>query len=309
MTRPVVEIMQLVREFGAKRAINDLSLELSVGRILALLGPNGAGKTTLLKLLAGLLMPTEGEARVLGAPSFPQSRAIASRVGCVLDGVEPPARALVRHVLQLKASAVTSFDAARARQLCEAHDIQLKQRWRTLSKGQKRWVLAVSALVSGAELLLLDEPADGLDPVARQELYGLLRAEVNNRETTVIVASHILSDVEKVADEVGIVKDGQLQLQGDLEDLRDRVREIEFASELPITSSLPPATRVLGRDESAGSRILWLEYENADEADTPLANEVQRRAVNLERLYFAITQHREEPHADAVSELETVSST
>lgn len=304
MTKPNVDVTGLSREFGTLRAIDGLSMEVAAGQILALLGPNGAGKTTLLRILAGFLSPTEGEARILGQQSFPPCPAVAGQIGCVIDGIEPPGGVRVHQILELKAAASNMFDRARAERLCSAHDISSKRRWRSLSKGQKRWVLAVTALVSGSDVLLLDEPADGLDPSSRRELYDLIREEVNERDTTVIVASHILSDVERVADDVAIVQRGRLQLGGGLEDLRERVREVEFSSE--ASPSVPPGARLIGRDDDAN--VVWLVYENASMADTPLAGELQRRAVNLERLYFAITEHRDQPERDQLSPLQPASS-
>ncbi|MDA1051731.1 MAG: ABC transporter ATP-binding protein [Planctomycetota bacterium] len=304
MKKPSIEITDLVREFGTLRAVDKVSLEVAAGQILALLGPNGAGKTTLLRILAGLLAPTAGESRVLDRQSFPPCPSVAGRIGCLIDGVEPPGGVRVCQILDLKASASLGFDRRRAKQLCEAHEIGLNRRWRSLSKGQKRWVLAVSCLVAGAEVLLLDEPADGLDPSARHELYGLLREEANERDAAVIVASHILSDVERVADEVAILRRGRVQLRGNLEDLRERVREVEFATD--ASPSIPPGARPLGHDDDSGT--LWLVYDNAADADSPLPGELQRRTVNLERLYLAITEHREKPEPDGSDRLEPASS-
>jgi ABC-2 type transport system ATP-binding protein len=291
MTEHIVETENVVRDFGKRRAVDGISLTLAPGQILALIGPNGAGKTTLLKVLAGLISPTTGEARVMGQPSFPPCANVAAHVGCVLDGAEPPPRTRVRQVLDLRAAVDRAFNTPRAVQLCEGHDIGLNQRWHTLSKGQRRWVLAVSALAAGAALLLLDEPADGLDPAARQELYGMLRDEANERNTAAIVASHILADVERVADEVAIIQRGHLKLRGNLEELRDSVREVEFAADVNPTTALPSGAQLLGSEKSETTQTLWIAYKSESSADLPVPNEIERRAVNLERLYFVITEH------------------
>ena len=308
MNESILEITKLTRQFGSVRALDRFSMSLDRGRILALVGPNGAGKTTLLKLLAGLLAPSEGAARVLGQPAYPPSPDVAGRLGCVLNGLEPPRRVKVQQILDLRASIAAGFDHTRARKLCEEHGVPLHRQWYTLSKGQQKWVLSVAALMSGAEVLLLDEPADGLDPAARQQLYGLLRDEANQRELSVVVASHILGDVERVADEVAIVQQGQLRFCDGLEELRDTVRQVEFTDHTDPTEDLPTGAVVLGRDQHHGSSIVWLQYCDAELADIPLSGELGRRRVNLEQLYFAITQHAGRSDVDESGDLQLVSA-
>ena len=301
---PTVEIIKLSRDFGKRRAVDQVSLQVDDGQVLALLGPNGAGKTTLLRMLAGFISPTDGDARILGKTTFPPSPVLAGRIGCVIDGMEPPGGSKVGQIIKLKASTCIAFDSVKAKRLCESHRIGLKQCWRALSKGQKRWVLAVCCLCAGADVLLLDEPADGLDTSARSELYGMLREEANEQGTTIIVASHILSDLEKIADDVAIMQCGQVVLRGNLEELRERVREIEFSAEASI--SVPPDATVIGRDNE--NRVIWLAYDHVIDTEIPLPGETQRRTVNLESLYLAITQHHEKPELVEVNLLESASS-
>ena len=277
------------RDFGHLRAVDDCSLSVQRGRILALAGPNGAGKTTLLKLLTGLIAPTRGEAVVLGEPCFPPSEANAGRIACVLDTVEPPGGARIRHLLRLRAGAVEQFDWPRARALLEQKQLPLGKTWRTLSKGQKRWVLAVLALAGGAELLILDEPADGLDPSARRQLYGLIRDEVNQRGTTVVLASHILADVERVADEILIIDRGRTLLHASLEDLREQVREVEFSEPIP-PEAIPGGVQLISQGPSGGSTLAWIRIVDVSAAEAFLPGELRRRTVGLETLYLALTE-------------------
>lgn len=300
--KPTVEITNLVRDFGKIRAIDNVTLQVADGQVLALIGPNGAGKTTLLRLLCGFLAPTAGESLILGQTTFPHSPVLAGRIGCVIDGIEPPAGSDIGQIINLKASACIAFDRNKAKQLCESHRIGMKQTWRTLSKGQKRWVLAVCCLCAGADVLLLDEPADGLDPSSRSELYGLLREAANEQGTTIIVASHILSDLEHIADDVAVMQCGQIVLRGNLEDLRDRVREVEFVAETLF--SIPADVTVIGHDIE--NRVMWLAYDNVLDVNKPLQGELQRRTVNLERLYFAITKHHQKPELIEINLLEPV---
>ena len=242
-----------------------------------------------MKLLTGLITPTRGEAVVLGEPCFPPSEATAGRIACVLDTVEPPGGARIRHLLRLRAGAVDQFDWPRARALLEQKQLPLGKTWRTLSKGQKRWVLAVLALAGGAELLILDEPADGLDPSARRRLYGLIREEVNQRGTTVILASHILADVERVADEILIIDRGRTLLHDSLEDLREQVREVEL-SEPILPEAIPDGVDLISQAPSGGSHLAWIRINDASAAGELLPGELRRRTVGLESLYLALTE-------------------
>ena len=284
----VLETIELARDFGGKVALEDVSLTAARGEILALLGPNGVGKSTLLKLIAGLLMPSRGEARLWGRPCWPPSPDM-SRVGCVLDGMSPPAGVRVRDILALKRCGAPAFDRVLAASLCEQHRIGLSSRWHTLSKGQKRWVLLAATLASGVDLLLLDEPADGLDVATRRELYGLLRGQANERGLTVVVASHIIADVERVADDVAILLDGRVRLHSPLEQLRDEVCEVELHSDIPDSAITPLAEIISSRRTDEGT-LTVIRFRSPHLAEHELPGEVSRRRISLEDLYLAYTQ-------------------
>ena len=290
MTAHVVQIESLRRDFGRLHALDGVSLNIPAGEITALVGPNGAGKTTLLKLLAGLLEPTSGEVRLWGTRSFPPAGTVLKRMACLLDGCVPPRRVRIRDLVGLKAGAVESFDRSQVYSLCARRELDPKRRWHTLSKGQKTWVLVALAIASGADLLLLDEPADGLDPVARRELYALLREAVEERQTTVLIASHILADVERAADRVVFIDQGCVRLAELLETLREEVREVEVEASL-TPGDVPETVQLLGQRQTAEGTLVWLRYRDTARADQPLAGELQRRSIGLEDLYLAVMTH------------------
>lgn len=283
----VLETIDLARDFDGRVALNDVSLTVARGEVLALLGPNGVGKSTLMKLIAGLLKPSHGEARLWGSPCWPPSANLC-RVGCVLDGMAPSAGVRVRDLLSLKQSATPTFDRALADSLCREHRIGLTSRWHTLSKGQKRWVLLAATLASGVELLLLDEPADGLDVATRRELYGLLRRQANQRGVTVVVASHVITDLERIADEVVILADGKVRLHSPLEQLRDEVWEVELGRDFSESAVTPLAEITSSRRTDEGT-LAVIRFRSPHLADHLLPGEVARRRVSLEDLYLAYT--------------------
>lgn len=288
MNDPVIQINGLSREFGDRRVLDsvELLLEHDSG-IVALLGPNGAGKTTLLGTIAGLLEPTFGSVAIFGQSAFPPPRDTLAQIAVVLDGCEPPRWADVYDLLNLRAGADAGFDRKRAIEMIRNRGLKPTERWQTLSKGQKRYVLATLAVFSSAKLLLLDEPADGLDPEARSELYALLREQANERSVTILLASHILSDVERIADRVVILQDGQLQLDESLETLREEVAEVELAFALADSQS---DFELLGRKPTADGEVVWVRHRSqaAQSREWSLPGERARRGAGLESIYRAV---------------------
>ena len=181
------------------------------GSIFLLLGPNGAGKTTLLRILMGLIEPTAGAAYVLGSPAWPQPAEVISAVGYVGDRCEPPAWASLALLEDLQAGASPTFDKALFRELCRRRELPPNRPIRFVEQGPATVDLGQASLWrAGRRLILLDEPADGLDPSARRALYDALRDHVNQHEATAIVTTHVIADVERIGDEVAIIDRGRL---------------------------------------------------------------------------------------------------
>lgn len=286
--RPVLEASELSRDFDGRFAVQDISLSIRPGEILALLGPNGAGKSTLLKLMSGLLMPAHGSVTVWGHPAWPSCSQF-TRVATVLDQAAPPGRVRIQDLFDLKSSVAQGFDHALARQLCDEHRLSVRTSWSVLSKGQRRWVLLVTAMASPAELLLLDEPADGLDVEARRRFYGLIRNQANQTGRAVIVASHILGDVERVADDVAIMTNGRLRLHSSLEELRDETFEIEFAASIEL-DAVADLAEVISSNVSEEGGMAVVRFRSPSIAEQKLPGEISRRHLNLEEVYLAFTQ-------------------
>jgi len=288
MSEPVIEAENLSRLYGSLAALDGLNLRIGAGSLVALLGPNGAGKTTLLRLLAGLLEPTAGMARVLGRDSRRLPEAAARSLGVMIDGHEPPRGARLRWLAALQAAGQARFDAAQASRLLEELHLDGGTRFGRLSKGQRRWALVALALASQSEVLLLDEPADGLDPASRRALYDHLRRQVNDGRSTALVATHIIDDIERVVDEVAIIHRGRLVLHAGLEDLREQVREVE----LPAAAGTPePPLEVLANVIRGDARHAWVRGGEAVEAAVArqFGHGVPVHPFNLEQLFLALT--------------------
>lgn len=272
MNDAAIQVKDLVYDYGTHRALSGLNVEVEAGDVVALLGPNGAGKTTLLRSLAGLTAPTEGSVRVLGCDPWLQQRDLAGLVAPLLDGAEPAAWATAQGLFALQRDASPNFDTARAEEMCRSHGVPLRAGYGTLSKGQRRWVLACATVASGAPVLLLDEPADGLDPAARRRLYDALRDLANTSQTTILIATHIIHDIERIADEVAIIAGGRALLHENLEDLREHVREVDVGDRLP-----------------AGAVVLTTGEDVALVRHNGSGGPPAGRTVNLEELYLALT--------------------
>lgn len=286
---PAITTTRLGRDFGKTRVLHDVVLSVAKGRVCALLGPNGAGKTTLLKLLMGLIEPTRGNATLLGHPCWPANRSIVSLTGCLLDGFEPPPSTRLRHLMALSDAAGPAFNHARALQLLESHGLKTSRVWSSLSKGQKRWVLLVLLLCRGCEILLLDEPADGLDPQTRIELYQLIRREANDRDISVIVATHVLSDIERVADDICILHRNSILLQSDLEELREQLWVIECDPIAPDGWLPTGVEHVHAKSSIIGENEVMLRDHKGVLSAQHMPNEVRRRKATLEEFFLAVT--------------------
>lgn len=217
----IVRTHGLTKHYGHTVALRDLDLEVERGEVFGYLGPNGAGKTTTLRLLMGLLRPTSGSAQVDGLDTWRQSVEVRRRVG-YLSG-EPALYGKLtgdQHVDYL--GHLRGHDgSAVARHLAGRLDLDLGRPSRELSKGNRQKLALVLALMSLPDLLVLDEPTGGLDPLAQQEFYAIIR-ETTEEGRSVLLSSHILSEVQRVADRVGVLREGRLIAVDRLAALRER---------------------------------------------------------------------------------------
>jgi ABC-2 type transport system ATP-binding protein len=220
----VVRTAGLTKTFGATTALRDVDLTILPGEVFGYLGPNGAGKTTTIRLLMGLLRPTAGRAEVLGRDAWADAVEVHRRVGHL-----PGEPALydrltggqhITYVAHLR-RADPHGDARRAGDLARRLDLDLTRAARTLSKGNRQKLAIVLALMSAPQLLVLDEPTTGLDPFVQQEFYALLRDHTAGGGS-VLLSSHVLAEVQRVADRIGVVRGGRLIAVERLDTLRER---------------------------------------------------------------------------------------
>jgi ABC-2 type transport system ATP-binding protein len=212
----VLQAQGLGKKYGRRPALSDCTLDVPAGRVVGLVGPNGAGKSTLLHLAVGMLTPTSGTIEVLGSQAGTSQRA---KVGFVAQDTPTYSRMSVADHLRLGARLNPAWDESIARARIERLGLDLKQRAGRLSGGQRAQLALTLGISKRPELLILDEPVASLDPLARREFLQDLMEAVAEQELSVILSSHLVSDVERSCDFLVVLVDSRVQVSGEIENL------------------------------------------------------------------------------------------
>lgn len=247
MPMNIIETQALTRRYGRTEAVHELNLAVPEGSVFALLGSNGAGKTTTLKLLMNLLPPTAGNARVLGVDSRRLGVGELARIGYVSENQQLPLWMTVRQLLDYCRPFYPTWDRALEANLLRQFALPEGRKLSQLSRGMTMKAALLSSLAYRPRLLVLDEPFSGLDPLVRDEfIRGVLEVSALG-EWTVVVSSHDIEEVERLADHVAVLDAGRLQLSETTEALQGRFRRVE----------------ITGATQQPGPRPDWLEVETA----------------------------------------------
>jgi ABC-2 type transport system ATP-binding protein len=231
----VVQAERLTKSYGSARGVVELDFEVVPGEVFGYLGPNGAGKTTTIRLLLDLLRPTSGTVRVLGLDPRRRGVDVRRRVGYLPGDLRLYERLTGRQLVTYLAGLRGLHRLGEAEALSRRLDLDLERPIRALSRGNKQKVGLVQALMHRPELLVLDEPTSGLDPLVQQVFYELVRG-ATAAGSAVLLSSHVLSEVQHVADRVAVIREGRLVLVDSVESLRERAQgrvEATFAEPPP----------------------------------------------------------------------------
>ncbi len=223
MSQHAIELKRLCRYFGKKPVVDDLSLNVQTGKVTALLGLNGAGKTTTIRILMGLLSPTRGAALTLGVNATTMSEATRKRIGYLAEGhfLYPSMR--VRQCQSFQREGYDSWNGQLFDDIVRHFAIDPAAKVATLSRGQRAGVALAMVLAPDPELLVLDDPALGLDPVSRRALNETLIEFAGGGKRTVLLSTHLLDDVERIADRVAVMVGGRLKVDTSMDDFVSRV--------------------------------------------------------------------------------------
>lgn len=250
---PAIELENLSKKFGDNKAVDNLSLQVPAGSIFGFLGPNGAGKTTTVKMMLGLVRPDGGQGFVLGRDIVRESEAIRSKTGYVAEIQEMYRYMTVQEIIGFCKPFYTGWNDQLVKRYLEFFQLPSRKKIKNLSKGMKTQLALILAMAPEPELLVLDEPTSGLDTINRQEFLRIILEEIALQGRTVFLSSHLLHDVERVADRVAIIKHGKLIDIRSIDELKTVVKKIRvvFQKEVPPELFSRPGIRSYTREGSA----------------------------------------------------------
>jgi ABC-2 type transport system ATP-binding protein len=289
---PIV-VNNVSRRFDGPPVVDKLSFSVRPGSIYGFLGRNGSGKTTTLRMLAGLTRAQSGEVRVLGEDPFAMTAEQRQWLGYMSEKAIIPYFTSVRSLLRLGRGLYPTWDGALVDTLLAKYALSPKKRFSTLSQGQQRLLSFILAIAPRPRVLLLDEPAANLDVVARREILDDILELIRDSGSTVLFSTHILSDVERVADEVGILAHGHLRVSESLDSLKDSVRQVRFFGfpGAPPTQDIPEAYRTTRtRDEI----VVTLRTGSLTTPETLAQRwscQQETRALNLEDIFVELSRN------------------
>lgn len=243
----MIEVRNVMKEFDGFRALDNMSMTVQTGSVYGLVGPNGAGKSTIIRHLTGIYRQDAGEIKIDGAPVF-ENPEVKSRIAYIPDDIFYYANASIREMMDFYRSIYPHFDAERFKKLADVFGLDPKRQMRRLSKGMQKQAAFWIAVSLRPEILILDEPVDGLDPVMRRRIWSIIMADVAENGTTVLVSSHNLRELEDVCDSVGIMNKGKIMIERSLDELQENIVKIQLA--LPDGESLPEGLDILHKSNT-----------------------------------------------------------
>jgi ABC-2 type transport system ATP-binding protein len=290
MNSAMVEASHLSKAFGAKQVLRDVSFGVKPGDVVGVLGKNGAGKTTLLELMLGFTSPTGGSVRVLGHESHSLPGNIKSRVGFVPQQDELVDQLSVADQLRVIASFYPRWDAGLISRLCADWNVDLKARIKAMSVGERQKLSILLAFGHKPDLLILDEPVASLDPIARRQFLEQLVAVSADGERSIVFSSHIVSDIERLANRIWILKEGHLDWQGDLDSLKESIVRLHVrgsGGELPAL--MIPGALSVRRDGAFATAVVrdWT-HEAQQALEESASVQIETEALGLEEIFLEL---------------------
>ncbi len=228
----MLAMKNVTKTFGAFKALDDLTMHVPKGAVYGLVGPNGAGKSTAIRHLIGVYRQDSGEVTMDGAPIYENSEA-KMRIGCIPDDVFYFPSATLEDMRAFYKGMYPKFDDALFERLYEVFDLPRKSPIRRFSKGMQKQAAFHLTICTRPDVMILDEPVDGLDPVMRRQVWSLILSDVAERGTTVLISSHNLRELEDICDYVGIMDHGKMLLERSLADMQGATHKVQLVGEAP----------------------------------------------------------------------------
>jgi ABC-2 type transport system ATP-binding protein len=292
----IIETHHVAKRFGRFEAIENLSLGVPEGSVFALIGPNGAGKTTTIRMLMNILRPDHGDISVLGTPSRQLAPQDFERIGYVSESQKLPDGLTLAQYFNYLQSLYPAWDRSLEQELCEQFELPPSRRIRHLSHGMRMKTLLVGALAYRPKLLVLDEPLSGLDTLVRDELVNGLLQQAG--DTTILISSHELAEIESFTTHVAFMQNGRLLLQEAIETLQQRFREVSVT--LSAVKELPqplPDGWLLPELQGHRLRFIAANYQDDVQLFRQLAQhfgavKMECEPMSLRAIANALMQHR-----------------
>jgi ABC-2 type transport system ATP-binding protein len=293
----VIETRSLSMRFGKKQVLRGVDLDVRRGSVTALLGKNGIGKSTLLRILVGFHPPTGGTARVLGLDPAKRGPEVRGLVGYVPDRMELPKWMTIREHFRFLEPFYPTWDRALESELLTRLQLDPKEKLATQSKGQRAKHALVAALAHRPELLLLDEPFSGLDPVVRHEVLGAVMGHLREEGRTVLVVSHSMDDVERVADRLVFLDEGRIRLDMDIEEIQRRARRVAVTLRPGSNGWTPPGRPTVARngDDVVLTYLDWETLFDDALSNDPAVADVKQLPRGLNDVFLAAVGKDAEP--------------
>ena len=249
----MIEVCNVTKCFGEFKALDELNMTVPTGTVYGLVGPNGAGKSTIIRHITGIYRQDSGTITVDGAPVY-ENPAVKGRIAYISDDVFYFNTASIRDMAKFYAGVYPNFSWERFNALQDAFALDQKRPIRRFSKGMQKQAAFWLCMAMQPEILVLDEPVDGLDPVMRRQVWSIIMADIAERGTTVLVSSHNLRELEDVCDHVGIMDHGKILLERSLSEMQEKICKVLVA--LPDGGTLPAGLNIV--HQSPTGRLLTL---------------------------------------------------
>lgn len=274
--------------YGKKTAVDDVTLSVAPGTVYALLGRNGSGKSSLVRALLGQLRPAHGRTEIFGEDVWRSRTRLMERVGVVPEEADAPPEMRVRELAWFSSKLYSRWSGTAFDERIGRFRIDPQARFGNLSKGQKKQVSLALALATSPELLVLDDPTLGLDVVARKSLFEEVIADMADRGITVFITTHDLAPIEAIADRAGILSDGRLVLDEELETMKARFRRIRFASQ-PMALAQANLVTATVRQWGTGTEAVVTNYNDLELARLrESVPAVDVAPMSLEEIFIAV---------------------
>lgn len=279
----------LTVSYGRRAAVDNVTFAVPRGSVYALLGRNGAGKSSLVRCLLGEQKPQRGHAQLFGCDAWTDRATLMERVGVVGEEADAPPEMRVQQIARFCRDLYSRWDKASFEDRLRRFSIPPRSRFGELSKGQKKQVSLALALASSPELVILDDPTLGLDVVARKTLFEEVIAELADRGITVLITTHDLAGVETIADRIGVMVDGRLVIDEELETLKARFRRVRTAARPVALANANVATAAV-RAWGSGTEAVITNYDEvAFERFRSGGEAAEVSAMSLEDIFIAVT--------------------